>query len=572
MSRLYKYIKTEPWLLVQIIVGSLIGNICLLLGPKLIGRAIDYLALKAGVIDTNFLKLLVSMTAVFVVAVICRRLALCQSGFLSANLIQKLRCDTYRQLQLLPLSFFYGRDHGDISSLLATDIDQINDGLVLGLPQLFSGVVTLLGSLYLMASIDLYTTVLLVVLTPLSFLVSSVIAKRSRQQYLLESQTRGELNGLAEELISNHSLVRALTAKTASIEDYALLNRRLYTCGRAAQFYSSLTNPCTRLVNAVAYILIGVLASYLALHQRISVGAIASLLAYAHQFSQPINEITSITTKLQAAVASTERISEILDLPTEDLHSGTELTVRSGHVQFQDVDFSYQPDKPLIDNLNLTIEPGQRIAIVGPTGAGKTTLVNLLLRFYEPTAGRILIDGQDIAEVSRYSLRQQVGMVLQDIRLFKLSIFENIACAKPGATLAEVQECCRRIGADEFIRRLPNGYDTVYGEGCSLSRGQEQLLSLARVVLQDPPILILDEATSNIDTRTELIVQRVFTEIMQNKTGFIIAHRLSTVTDADLILVMQAGDIVEAGSFAELNKGDTLFSKLYQSQFLGQQL
>lgn len=572
MGRLYKYIRGERLLLLQVIIGSLIGNLCLLIGPKLVARAIDYLANNRGVIDSAYLKLLALMAAVLGSGIICRRLALRQSGNLSANIIRQLRCDTYRKLQHLPLGFFYHRDRGDISSLLATDIDRINDGLVLGLPQLFSGLITLIGSIYLMAGIDLYTTSLLLVMTPFSFIISSVIAKSSRRHYLLESQSRGELNGLAEELIANHDLVRGLTAKGEASEHFAALNQTLYEHGRRAQFYSSLTNPCTRLVNAMTYILIGILAGYLAINQRITVGAIAGLLSYARQFSQPINEITAITTKLQEAVASSTRIEEILELPEEALYAGKELVVSAGMVEMREVDFSYLPERPLIKSLNLTIEPGQRIAIVGPTGAGKTTLVNLLLRFYEPTAGKILIDGQDIAEVSRYSLRQQVGMVLQDVKLFHLSIFENIACARPGATLDQVIDCCRRIGADEFIQRLPEGYDTVYGQDCSLSRGQEQLISLARIVLQNPPILILDEATSNIDTRTELIIQRVFSEIMQEKTGFIIAHRLSTVTDADLILVMRGGDIVEAGTFAELNRSDTYFRKLYRSQFLGEQL
>ncbi len=577
LRRLYRYLQQHRILLGSVLIFALSGNICLLLGPKLIGQAIDLLAHNQGRLVREFWSLCLLLLLLFVVGFITQWLMQSLTVKLSAKVAKKLRQDFYEHINKLPLAYFDRNSHGKLTSLISTDIEQINDGLVAGLPQLFSGLVTLVGSIYLMFSIEAHTTLLLLVLTPISFLISGTVAKLSREQYQLEAKQRGTLNGLAEEIISNHSLIRTLQAGESGsynlLSQYQQENAQLYVHGQKAQFYSSLTNPLTRLVNASTYILIGTLASYYALSGKITVGAIAGLLTYANQFSKPINEITAVTTQLQAAIASATEVFHVLDatpLPLEE--NLKDLQITQGAVEFEHVEFAYTSDHPLITDLNLSIAPGSKVAIVGSTGAGKTTLVNLLMRFYDLVGGRILIDGQDIAQVSRRSLRQQVGMVLQDIWLFKGTIAENICFALPQVDDTQMRKVCAELGIDDFINRLPQGYQTIIGEELSLSQGQKQLLTLARIMLQEPSLLILDEATSNIDTLTEAIVQRAFDQLMHGRTSFVIAHRLVTVKNADLVLVMEQGKIIERGTFVSLMQYESHFKELYDSQFAGRQL
>ena len=573
VKRLVGRMTVFPWLLTLIILGSILGNILGLLVPKRIGDAIDMIVAKAGVIDSQFIRFLILILGLILLATIFQYLTQMVSARLSARVIRRLRTDYYAKLNTLPLAFFDRTPNGVLTGLASTDIDQINDGLVSGLPKMFAGIVAVIGSLYYMFRIQPLVSLLIIGLTPVTYWISSFIARRSRDMYSEETRIRTTLNGQAEEMIDNHVAVRGLMAGDDFYETYAEGNEALHEVGRKAQFYSSLTNPSTRLVNATSYILVGTVSCWLAIQGKLTVGAIAALLTYANQFSKPINEITAVITQLQAAIASSDKIFEILDLEGEpDESDKPDLTVSDGKLNFDDVSFAYVSEKPLIEHLDLDIPAGYDVAVVGPTGAGKTTLVNLLMRFYELDGGRIVIDGQDIYRCNRKSVRRNFGMVLQDIWLFEGTVFENIAFSDPNATEAQVAAVCRSIGADDFIRRLPQGYDTVIGAETKLSEGQKQLLTIARAILQQPKLLILDEATSDIDTVTELKVQAAFAKMMEDSTSFIIAHRLSTVKDADLILVMNKGDIVERGTFATLMRGDTLFRELYESQFAGKAL
>ncbi|MGI6580545.1 MAG: ABC transporter ATP-binding protein [Saccharofermentanales bacterium] len=558
-----------PGQLTAIIICAVLSNFLILLGPKLIGQAIDLLVADQGTITGQFISLTLILIVVFVFASALNWLLGLLTSRISAKIIEDLRADIYNHIEKLPLSYFDSVKYGSISSRISTDIDQVNDGLISGLPQLFSGVVSLIGSLYFMFSISWQVTLLIIFLTPIIMLISRTISRNSYNMYSLEAEQRGMLNGLAEETIAGQTLVRTLQADRQFIEQYRKLNQELYRYGQKAQFYSSLTNPSTRLINATSYILCGALASYLAIKGELTVGQVGSLLFYANQFSKPINEITDIITQLQAALASAGKIFAILKIepvPSEPADM-PDLKVDQGAIKFDQVYFSYDKNKPLIENLNATIPGRSKIAIVGPTGAGKTTLVNLLMRFYNLDSGSILIDGQDIAQVTRQSVRRNFGMVLQDVWLFKGTIIENLSFANPQATRAEIEAVCKNIEADQFIRRLEHGYETIIGEHNVLSHGQQQLLTVARVMLQNPPMLILDEATSDIDTMTEIRVQKAFHNLMQGRTSFVIAHRLSTILDADLILVMQDGNIIEQGNFRSLMQTDSFFKNLYESQF-----
>ena len=565
MQRMFK----APGQFAAIIILAIVSNILILLGPKLIGQAIDILAANQGTITDQFISLTLILICVYFLASFLNWLLGLLTSRISAQIIVDLRTDIYNHLDKLPLSYFDSVKFGSLSSLISTDIDQVNDGLISGLPQLFSGLVSLVGSIYFMFIINWQVTLLILILTPVIIFVSKTISRSSYNMYRLEAEQRGILNGLAEETIAGHTLVRTLQADRQFTEKYKQLNQELYRYGQKAQFYSSLTNPSTRLINATSYILCGALASYLAIKGELTVGQVGSLLFYANQFSKPINEITEIITQLQAALASAGKIFEILSIkPVSDEPAEMpDLKVGQGKISFNQVYFSYDKNKPLIENLNIEVPGRSKTAIVGPTGAGKTTLVNLLMRFYDLDSGNILIDDQDIAKVTRQSVRRSFGMVLQDVWLFKGTILENLSFANPQAAREEIEAVCKSIEADQFIRRLEHGYETIIGEDNVLSHGQQQLLTVARVMLQNPPMLILDEATSDIDTMTEMRVQKAFNKLMQGRTSFVIAHRLSTILDADLILVMQDGNIVEQGNFTSLMKTDSLFKKIYESQF-----
>ncbi len=560
--------------LFSIIVFALSGNILMLLGPKLMGDAIDLLSSSGGKLGSDFISLIVILLVIYLLASFFQWLLGFLTADLSANIIGELRRDVYNHLNHLPLSYFYKTPFGKISARISADMDQVNDGLIAGLPQLFSGLVSLFGSIYFMFRISWKVALVVISLTPIIFMISRFISRKSFDMYSLEAGKRADLNGLAEEIIEKHELARTLQAAPQILEKYGSENDLLYEYGQKATFYSSLTNPSTRLVNSVSFILCGGLAAYLAIQGELTVGQVGSLLFYANQFSKPINQITEIVAQIQAALAAADKIFDLLsEESTEIEESGTpDLVCKEGNIVFSDVSFSYVPDEPLIRHLNISVPARSKVAIVGPTGAGKTTLVNLLMRFYEPNQGQIIIDGQNIADVTRNSLRRAFGMVLQEVWLFEGTVFENLTFANPNLSLAEVKSVCKKIKAHSFIRRLENGYDTVISEQSNLSEGQKQLLTVARVMLQNPPMLILDEATSAIDTVTEKRVQEAFDQMMQGRTSFIIAHRLSTVLDADIILVMQDGDIVEQGNFESLMRSDSLFRKLYNSQFEGRQI
>lgn len=565
MQRMLK----SPYYLLLIILFAVSGNLLALSGPKLIGQVIDVLGINRGRISEEFIRLILILILVYFFASLFNWFLGLITSRISAKVVSELRMDIYNHLNNLPLKFFDSVSFGSITSRISTDMDQLNDGLISGLPQLFSGLVSLFGSLYFMMTISWQVTLLILFLTPIIMLISRTISRRSYDMYSLEAEQRGILNGLTEETISEHALTRTLQAENQFISRYTNLNSELYNYGQKAQFYSSLTNPSTRLINAASYILCGLLASYLALKGELSIGQVGSLLFYANQFSKPINEITEIITQIQAALASAGKIFNLLSVEPvpADPENMPNLIVEQGKIDFKHVYFSYDKSQPLIQNLNISIPACSKIAVVGPTGAGKTTLVNLLMRFYDLDAGNIYIDGQNIAEVTRQSIRRSFGMVLQDVWLFKGTIIENLSFANPQASREEIIAVCRKVEADPFIMRLEHGYETIIGEKTILSQGQQQLLTVARVMLQNPPMLILDEATSNIDTVTEIRVQKAFREMMQGRTSFVIAHRLSTILDSDLILYMQDGNIVEQGDFNSLMKADTLFRQLYESQF-----
>lgn len=567
-SRLWGLMLAYPVRLAAIILFALSGNLLILAGPKLMGRAIDLL-LGQGLSRSALLGLSLKLLAIYLLAAFLQWLMTRTSSLLAADLIGGLRRDLYERINLLPLEFFHKTPFGSLTSRVSTDIDLINSGLVTGLPQMFSGLVSLVGSIYFMFSISWRVALLIMGLTPLIYLLSWTISKNSYHMYSLETDQRAKLNGYAEEYIDRPDLARTLKLAAPVEAHYQEQNQLLYTYGQKAQFYSSLTNPSTRLVNAISFILCGGLGTLLAIRGDLSLGQVGSLLFYTNQFSKPINQITEIVSQLQAALAAAAKIFDVMDQePTEvDPEGLADLKVSRGQIDFQDVSFSYEPGKDLIKDLNIQVPARAKVAIVGPTGAGKTTLVNLLMRFYELAGGRILVDGQDISQVTRSSLRQSFGMVLQEVWLFQGTVLENLTFARRDLDRARVEEVCRQIEADGFIQRLSQGYDTVLDNHNSLSQGQKQLLTIARVMLQEPAMLILDEATSDIDTVTELRVQKAFDLMLRGRTSFVIAHRLSTILDADLILVMAEGKIVEQGNFKSLLAQDGLFKQLYHSQF-----
>ena len=570
IARLYGYIKKYRLMLGLAVLTAFLGSVLALTGPLLMGRAIDYIIGPGKVEFAPILRLLAIMAALYVVSSVSQWFMQTLSAAIAARTSADIRKDGFSRLSILPLQYFDNPAHGDTISRFTNDLDAVTDGVAQAITQLFAGVVTLLGTLGFMLSLSAPITTVVVVLTPLSIWVAGIIVKSSTRMFREQSRILGELNGYAEEMVSGGRVVRAFGREKASEEQFSGINARLYKVGQLSQFYSSLANPGTRLINHVVYVCVGVIGALLAAGGSLSVGAIASFLAYAVQFSRPINEITGITTQLQGAAASLERVFALLDIPPQqpDAPQAKEDVQARGNVEFSDVGFSYQKDSPLIERFSLRVSPGQTVAIVGPTGAGKTTIVNLLMRFYEIDSGVILLDGVDIRDINRNALRRSFGMVLQDSWLFSGTVRENIAYGRPDATAEEVEQAARAAHAHGFIRRLPQGYDTIIAEdGGNISEGQKQLLTIARAMLSDPPILILDEATSSVDTRTEQRIQRAFLALMRGRTSFVIAHRLSTIRTADVILAMDQGKIVETGSHEELLKKEGFYYRLYNSQF-----
>ncbi len=570
IARLYGYVKKYRRMLGFAVLTAFLGSVLALTGPLLMGRAIDYIIGPGQVEFAPILRLLAVMAALFVVSSVSQWFMQMLSAAIASRTAADIRKDGFSRLSILPLQYFDNPAHGDTISRFTNDIDAVADGLTQAITQLFAGVVTLLGTFGFMLSLSVPITAVVVVLTPLSIWVAGIIVRSSTRMFREQSRIVGELNGYVEEMVGGGRVVRAFGREEASEAQFSDINGRLYKVGQLSQFYSSLANPSTRLINHTVYVCVGVIGALLAVGGGLSVGAIASFLAYSVQFSRPINEITGITTQLQSAAASLERVFALLDTPPQqpDAPQAKEDVQARGNVEFRDVSFSYQIDSPLIEHFSLRVSPGQTVAIVGPTGAGKTTIVNLLMRFYEIDFGAILLDGVDIRDINRDALRRSFGMVLQDSWLFSGTVRENIAYGKPDATAEEVERAARAAHAHGFIRRLPLGYDTVIAEdGGNISEGQKQLLTIARAMLSDPPMLILDEATSSVDTRTEQRIQRAFLALMRGRTSFVIAHRLSTIRGADVILAMDQGKIVETGSHDELLKKEGFYYRLYNSQF-----
>lgn len=538
--------------------------------PVLVGDAIDRI-LGAGQVDfTGIASILFQIGILVAVTSLLQWLMNTINNKITFQVVRDVRSEAFRKIQILPLKYLDAHSHGEIVSRVIADVDQFADGLLLGFTQLFTGVLTILGTLGFMLSIHAGITLLVVLLTPISLFVASFIARRTYAMFKLQSETRGRQTALIDEMIGNQKVVQAFSHEDEALEQFDEINEKLEKCSLRATFFSSITNPATRFVNSVVYAAVGLTGALIAIGGAITVGDLTCLLSYANQYTKPFNEISGVVTELQNALACAGRIFELIEEEPQipDAENAVELQNVKGNVSLHDVEFSYDPKRPLIRDFNLTVKPGQRVAIVGPTGCGKTTVINLLMRFYDVRGGAICVEGEDIREVTRRSLRSGYGMVLQETWLKAGTIRENIMMGRPDATEEEMIAAAKASHAHGFIRRLPKGYDTeITEDGGSLSQGQKQLLCIARVMLCRPPMLILDEATSSIDTRTELKVQEAFARLMEGRTSFIVAHRLSTIREADVILVMRDGSIVEQGNHESLLQKGGFYAELYNSQF-----
>lgn len=576
IKKLLKYARPYVPVIIVALVLSALQITATLLAPVVVGKTVDYIIgqnnVDFGIIFKNAGILAGLIACVFIFQYLS---SLC-INFASFRTIRDLRSCAYAKLNDVPLSYIDSKSHGDIMSRVGTDIDQISDGLIQGFSQLFSGIVTIVGTLGFMLWYNWIIALVVVCLTPLSLFVAYFIAKGCHNMFAMQAKKRGELSGLVTEMLSNQRVVKIFGYEKRAEDRFALINGDLKKWGQNAAFYSAMVNPCTRFVNNIIYVVVCVLGVYLVIKgsvlpgmSTLSVGALSCVLSYATQYTKPFNEITGVVTELQGASAAANRVFELLEAQNQSSDKGfDELTNANGNIDIEDVYFSYVKDKPLIQGFSLHVKSGQRIAIVGPTGCGKTTLINLLMRFYDPDSGSIEVEGKDISKVTRKSLRLSYGMVLQDTWLKKGTVRENIAYGNPDATFEEIVDAAKAAHIHNFIMHLENGYDTVLDDdGGNISQGQKQLLCIARVMLTHPPMLILDEATSSIDTRTELKIQEAFEKLMQNKTSFIVAHRLSTIKNADVILVMNKGNVIEKGSHEELIKQGGFYANLYNSQF-----
>ncbi len=573
--RILNYAKPYRHYLILTILCTFIGISLSLLVPVLIGQAVDD-AVAAGQVNFDGLKktafllsglILISGMFQFLENLCINRLAF--------GTVKDLRTELTAKLETMPISYIDSHARGDLIARVISDIEILSDGLLQGFAQLFTGIVTILGTLIFMLGINLKITLLVVLMTPLSLIVASQITRLSHNAFQQQSKLRGDIGALTEELVGNQKLVKAFAYEERAEARFSEINSALGKAGRKATFFSSMSNPTTRFVNGLIYAAVGTFGALgtigtISWIGAMSVGKLASFLAYANQYTKPFNEISGVVAELQNAISCAQRVFEILDAESEPDDSQYEiLTSCQGNLEFHDVNFSYLPEKPLIQHFNMKAKSGQKIAIVGKTGCGKSTIINLLLRFYEIQSGEILIDGQSSAKFTRDSLRHQFGMVLQETWIFTGTVAENIAYGKPDASPEEIEQAARAAHAHSFIKRLPHGYDTMISDHSGLSQGQKQLLCIARIMLTNPPMLILDEATSSIDLRTEHRIQKAFEKLMQGKTSFIIAHRLSTIQNADWILVMENGHILEQGTHAQLMKQGGFYAELYQSQFAG---
>ncbi len=569
LKRILQYAKPYRGYLILAFVSAFISVVVSLLVPVLIGRAIDKIIGK-GNVDFNGMKqiLLVMIFTIGISAIFQWIMTYCTNKITFFS-VRDLRMATFNKLTQVPLRFIDQNSHGNIMNTMINDIDQISDGLLQGFAQLFTGVLTIVGTLVIMLVVNVKIGLIVIIMTPLSMVVASFISKRTYNKFKEQSAIRGEIGGYIEEVIGNQKVVSAFHYEDRAQEHFEEINKRLYDCGVMAQFYSSLTNPCTRFVNGLVYAVVTISGAVSVIGGAFSVGQLTCFLSYANQYTKPFNEISGVIAELQSAFASARRVFALLDQEIEeDIEEEVTAKATLGKINLQDVSFRYNKEVPLIDEWNLAVEPGQRIAIVGPTGCGKTTIINLLMRFYDVDGGSIQVDGRNIKDMSRKELRSKYGMVLQETWLFHGTVRENIAYGKEDATMEEIIAAAKGAHAHSFIKRLPNGYDTVISEeGDNISQGQKQLLCIARIMLTKPPMLILDEATSNIDTRTEIRIQKAFKKLMEGRTSFIIAHRLSTIKDADRILVMDRGHIIEQGNHEELLQKNGFYAQLYNSQF-----
>lgn len=569
LKKTLRYLKKYGALLVLsvLLAAAVVGGTLYI--PIIIGDAIDCIA-EAGRVDFAAMSpLLFRAVLAACVTAVCQWLMNTINNRITFGAVRDLRSAAFRRIEELPLGYLDAHPSGDIVSRVIADADTFADGLLMGFTQLFTGIATILGTLVFMLSIDPWITLVVVLLTPVSLLVARFIAKRTYSMFRLQSKTRGEQTALIDEMIGNQKVVKAFSHEDEAVARFDEINERLEKCSLRATFFSSLVNPTTRFVNSLVYAGVGLTGALAAIGGTLTVGALSCFLSYANQYTKPFNEISGVVTELQNALACAGRLFELIEeKPQESDAFCPALKDVKGNVALENVSFSYVPGRKLIENLSLSVKTGQRIAIVGPTGCGKTTLINLLMRFYDVNEGKITVEGEDIRSVTRASLRSSYGMVLQETWLKSGTIRENITMGKPGATDEEVISAAKAAHSHGFIRRLPNGYDTVIGEdGGSLSQGQKQLLCITRIMLCLPPMLILDEATSSIDTRTELRIQDAFSRLMKGRTSFIVAHRLSTIRDADVILVMKDGNIIEQGNHDELLKRGGFYAKLYNSQF-----
>ena len=564
------YIK-KYWffLAVSIVMAAVTVTLTLYL-PILTGRAIDLILDKGQVDFPGVFAILKKMAWIIAITAVAQWIMNVCNNKMTYRIVQDIRNEAFRKIEILPLKYIDAHSYGEIVSRVIADVDQFADGLLMGFTQFFTGVITILGTLGFMLSVNVGITGVVVLVTPLSFFVAGFIAKKTFTMFKVQSETRGEQTALIEEMIGNQKVVQAFSHEDEALEDFDEINERLEKCSLKAIFYSSITNPSTRFVNNLVYAGVAVTGALYAIRGGISVGQLSCFLTYANQYTKPFNEISGVVTELQNALACAARIFDLIEEEPQipEKENAQVLTDVTGEVDLEHVVFSYVPEKPLITDFNLSVKPGQRVAIVGPTGCGKTTVINLLMRFYDVKEGKICVDGADIRDVTRESLRANYGMVLQETWLKAGTVRENIIMGKPDATEEEIIAAAKASHAHSFIKRLPDGYDTVIGEdGRSLSQGQKQLLCITRVMLCLPPMLILDEATSSIDTRTEIKIQQAFATMMQGRTSFIVAHRLSTIREADVILVMKDGNIIEQGNHETLLKQNGFYAKLYNSQF-----
>ena len=571
-KRLLVYTKNSTPYLILAFISAAISVSMSLWAPVLIGDSIDFIVAKGQVDFSSVARIMIILASSIAIGALFQWLLAYATNKAAYKTVNDMRTAVFRRILNTPLSYIDSQPHGDIISRVTMDIDQISVGLLQGFTQLFTGIITIIGTLLFMLSVNAAITAVVVLVTPISLFVASFIARLSSGMFRKQSAERGELGAFVEEMVGNQKIIKAFSYEERAQEKFDEINRRLYQSGVKSQFCSSLTNPSTRFVNGLVYALVGISGAIGAISGRLSVGQLSCFLTYANQYTKPFNEITGVLTELQSAFASAARVFEVMDAPIETSDADKPKLLSAGEVSIQDVSFSYVPQKPLIENFNLKVKPGQRVAIVGPTGCGKTTLINLLMRFYDVNEGCISVNGKDIRSVTRKSLRSHYGMVLQETWLFSGTVRENIAYGRPNASEEEIIAAAKAAHTHNFIKRLPQGYDTVLSEdGGNISQGQKQLLCIARVLLAKPDMLILDEATSSIDTLTEMRIQQTFQQMMQDRTSFIVAHRLSTIKGADVILVMNQGHIIEQGTHDELLEQNGFYADLYNSQFAGNQ-